>query len=51
MEDLKKISECEQIEKMKQRKETIEKTRSYQKCWKEKQSNKPNFLSSLYDTV
>ena len=31
MEDLKKISECEQIDEMKQRKEKIERARSYQK--------------------
>lgn len=31
MEDLKKISECEQIDEMKQRKENIERARSYQK--------------------
>ena len=31
MEDLKKISECEQIDEMKQRKENIERTRNYQK--------------------
>ena len=31
LEDLKKISECEQIDEMKQRKENIERARSYQK--------------------
>ena len=31
LEDLKKISECEQIDEMKQRKEKIERARSYQK--------------------
>ena len=31
LEDLKKISECEQIEEMKQVKENIERARSYQK--------------------
>ena len=31
IEDLKKISECEQIEEMKQVKENIERARSYQK--------------------
>ena len=31
MEDLKKISECEKIDEMKQRKENIERARSYQK--------------------
>ena len=31
MEDLKKISECEQISEMKQMKEKIERARSYQK--------------------
>ena len=31
MEELKKISECEQIDEMKQRKENIERARSYQK--------------------
>ena len=31
MEDLKKISECEQIDEMKQKKEKLERARSYQK--------------------
>ena len=31
MEDLKKISECEKMDEMKQRKENIERARSYQK--------------------